>query len=38
MQEVMAANQEPRADAAANASKWVKSHADLVSGWTGAKP
>ncbi len=38
MQQVMAANQEPGADAAANASKWVKSHADLVSSWTSAKP
>lgn len=38
MQQVMAANQEPGADAAANASKWVKSHAALVSAWTSAKP
>ncbi|MCW8808238.1 MAG: glycine betaine ABC transporter substrate-binding protein [Rhodanobacter sp.] len=38
MQQVMAANQEPGADAQDNASKWVKAHADLVSGWVSAKP
>lgn len=38
MQQVMAADQEPGANAEGDASKWVKSHADLVSGWTVTKP
>jgi glycine betaine/proline transport system substrate-binding protein len=38
MQQVMAANQEPNANAGDTATKWVKSHADLVSGWVSGKP
>jgi glycine betaine/proline transport system substrate-binding protein len=38
MQQVMAADQEPGANAETDAKKWVSSHADLVSGWTKANP
>ena len=37
MQQVMAADQESGANAEADAKKWIKSHADLVSSWTKTK-
>lgn len=37
MQQVMAADQVPDADAEKNAKDWVDSHAELVSGWVSGK-
>ena len=37
MQEVMAADQKPDANAEENARAWVDSHAELVSGWVSGK-